>query len=106
MPTSRLSCPPPICPSRLPLCHSRESGNPESFPHPPRAGEGGGWGTGVIGPSICKALPGRESAGVRVQEWSSPLSCDTVGFLLPFAPHTLKTLRMSETLWVVGVAQG
>ena len=64
----RVSCPPPVCHARLPcvmpasrvscpspICHSRESGNPESFPHPPRSGEGGGRGSGVIGPSICKA---------------------------------------------------
>ena len=55
---------------------------------------------------FAKFSLGRERAGVRVKEWAYPLSCDTVGFLLPSASHTLKTLRMSETLWVVGVAQG
>ena len=92
----RVSCPPPIC-------HSRESGNPESFPHPPPAGEGAAVGRASLALPLAKL---RESAGVRVKERSSPLSCDNVGFLLPSASHTLKTLRMSETLWVVGVAQG
>lgn len=55
---------------------------------------------------FAKFSLGRERAGVRVKEWAYPLSCDAVGFLLPSASHTLKTLRMSETLWVVGVAQG
>ena len=50
MPASHLSFPPPIC-------HSRESGNPESFPHTPRSGEGVGRGAGVIDPSISKLTP-------------------------------------------------
>ena len=103
MPASRVSCLPPGCHARLPFVIPAKAGIQSLFPIRHVLVRGATGGRASLALPFAKR---RECAGVRVKERSSSLSCDTVGFLLPSAPHILKTLRMSETLWVVGVAQG